>query len=358
MLRRYFKILGIILIGSPAVAEGFVLDAFGIVPTELAHDERQTWAGARLVSGQFEKQEPNDVENVVFFSGPKSLVAGKETGELSALGTDIYGNLVSDGKLVEFKLGALETMSTVSRNGLGSVFFPAPEKAGTYLASASLAGRQSVRATFRVTADLGSLTFDPLVAESAPRPETLIELKSNHIRDQFGNVVSDGVATSVLVNHTDGSATMLSARAIDGTATGTLLIRDLAITGRLIVSIGPKTAEARDFSIIPYEQSDTSNLNLWRVPEMGAIGLEIGPFETESGHLLPDGAPVSVLIQSASGRSSDTQGWLQDGMFSAIFAIDAADGPFDIQYSTALGTYRHKRSIQTLRTFPQSGSVK
>jgi hypothetical protein len=124
------------------------------------------------------------------------------------------------------------------------------------------------------------------------------------------------------------------------------------------VSIGPETSEARDFSIVPYGQSDTATLTLWRVPEIGGLGLEIGPFETESGHLLPDGAPVSVVIQSASGRTSNTQGWLQDGKFSTTFAIDAADGPFDIQYSTTLGTYRHKRSIRTYRTLPQSGSAK
>ena len=325
--------LALCLAAAPLAAEPFVADAFGLVPQGALSEDRAVWAGLRRVDSVEEVVLPESPDTVSLFIGPKSLVAGTDLGHAVALVLDRHGNLAADGLAARLVLGE-EPFDTVTRDGIADVLFRPSTTAATYVAGAEVAGRQSNRASYRVTADLASL--GPAVVSPVPDAirETMLELTSDTLSDRYGNRAEDGTLATILIAGAV-EATMIAAPVRDARVRGGLLLRDTA-GGALTATIANRTDPGEAVTLAPATYAGPVDVALWPLADIGALGLRVGPVTTTEGHLLPDGAPVRVTV-SAAGLSRDVDGWLRDGVFEAVLPLDPSAGPFEVTTVTALG---------------------
>ena len=320
------------LAATPLAAEPLVADAFGLVPQAALTEDRDTWAGLRRIDGAEDIVPPETPDTVALFVGPKSLVAGSDLGHAVALVLDRHGNLAADDLPARLILGE-ESFDTATRDGIADVLFQPSTTAATYVAGAEVTGRQSNRATYRVTADLASLS--PAMVAPAPDAirETMLELTSAPLADRYDNQAEDGTLATILIAG-EGEAAMIAAPVLDARVRGKLLLRDTE-GGALTATIANRTDPGGAVTLAPAAYAGPVEVALWPLPDIGALGLRVGPVTTTGGHLLADGAPVRVEV-------SDRQvsGWLRDGTFEAVLPLDAQTGPFSVTVETALGRDR------------------
>lgn len=309
-----------------------VSDAFGILPKSALSEERAAWAG--LQKGNRDTQMKAEVPAAMeLFVGPKSLVAGKDDGHAVALVFDRHGNLLHEGE-VTFELSNGGTLASEVFDGIADVVFTPDPVAGTYAGGAQLDGLQTPRALYRVVADIGS------VQPNLTRPATLVsesfaELSTRELADQFGNAVDDGVGSKLLMRHLDGTTSQLSFGVREGRAEASFLVRDVATGGRLNVTLGANT-EAENFGFQSVEASGAIRIRLWPVDELNATAVRIGPISTNAGHLLNDGAPVTLTV-STSGQKIEETGWLKDGYFDAQLPLVPTSDVYLVTVTTPLG---------------------
>ncbi len=328
-------IIFLTLLPVPAVAASTVSDAFGILPADALTRERAAWAGLRT-GERSGSVLPNSPESLFVFVGPKSLGAGKDEGHAVALALDRHGNLVADGLTVTFRLGNAEEDGKRTRNGISSVEFTPAPKAQTYAAGARIGDRQSPRALFRVTADLESAR--PELAQLPEADiETVVTVMTQDIADRFGNRVEDGVSLSMIIDHDDGTHSLTTPIVTDGRAKSDLLIRGMTSGGQIRTALAGNTAPASPLIVKSLERETATDVVLWSVPELDALGMRVGPILTGSGHLLTDGSPVVVEVTTRAGTSARSEGWARDGVFETLLPISADLGPFDLAIETPLG---------------------
>lgn len=328
----------LICLATGARAEGFVSDGFGLVPADALSPERAAWAGLRSGPGSRAVVAPQRPETVLIFVGPKSLVAGRDDGQAVALVLDTDGNLVRDGIPADFSLGDKRMNDPATRHGIAEVRFRPEPVAGQFAAGARVEGRQSTRAGFRVAADLSSVVPEMAAPEAPLEPETVTSLATDRLADRFGNVVEDGAGATMHLTHADGSVTVLTPVVLDGRAEADILTRDLPGGGSLAAMLGAAVSRAVPVGFGPLGSVAPSLVDVRTVPEIGAVSLRVGPVLTDAGYLLNDGAPVRVEVVGTSGKGVAAEGWILDGYFEALLHLDAAEGPFTVTLTTALGT--------------------
>ncbi|SMX31108.1 hypothetical protein [Actibacterium lipolyticum] len=341
--------IALVLLANNAHAGDFVSDGFGLVPATAISEQRAAWAGLIVRPDGEIQQPPEDAETVLIFVGPKSLVAGVDDGHAVTLNFDRHGNFVADDLPVDFRLGPQRVTDPETRYGIGDVLFRPDPSAGVFLTGATIQERQSARATYRVTADLESIKLQNQPVEGQLSFETFATLSTAPLTDKFGNVANDGVSAKMTITHGDGAFTVLTPVVSDGSAQSKLLTRDIPDGGAMTTTLGLVASAATDLPVQPLGDLVPAELRLWAIPEIEAVAFRAGPILTDAGHLLNDGASVKVTVQGASGASATADGWLLDGTFQTFLTLDPKDGPFEVEFSTPLGTY-HKR--QSLRAAP------
>lgn len=316
----------------------------------LLYDEssESIWAEAGYVEtnmspGQSAASSPGDAQTVLIFTGAKSLVAGRDTGQAVALALDPHGNLVRDGTGVDFTIADWRRAAAPLRNGLAGILFQPGTKAGSFAAGATVGAVQSARALFRVTPDLCSLQA-ALVRVTEPLvPETSSSFGTPPLRDRFGNPVEDGVALGFTLDHDDGSTSLMTGLAHGGMADARFLARDVATGGTLSAALAANNSREIDAPLAPLRPATDTQIVAWAVPELDAMAVRVGPMTTSAGHLLTDGAPVSVELEAAEGIRDRRSGRVQDGHFEALLPLSPASAPVKVVIETPLG--REVRSI-------------
>ncbi len=332
------------LLPSWAFADTFVTDAFGILPRAEISEARASWAGLQTGS-VLNTIQPQSPDAVLLFIGAKSLVAGKEKGHAVALALDAHGNLVQEADAM-FALETNDMQSTIINDGLADViFFPAPIT-GTFTGGADVEGIQSARALYRVVADLESV--QPTLGSSDPlKTENFTTLSSDELIDQFGNPVEDGVGTTLQLTHKDGATTLLSAPVRETRAEATLLVRDLKTGGQLSSVLGINS-ETASVDLEPLLSSGSIEVRLWKVEDLEAVAIRVGPVSTDAGHLLVDGSPVATTVV-AGNETVSQNGWLLGGYFETVLPLSGSLISYEVTISTALG---EQSSIVKLTEMP------
>lgn len=343
-------LLPLIFLPVPVLAGETLSDAFGILPAEAISAERASWAGLR--NGEEAAEiAPETVDSLLVFVGPKSLVAGKDEGHAVALVLDRHGNLAADGLAVDFTIGGTRMTDAATRDGIGHVlFFPDPV-AGTHAAGARAGTRQSPRALFRVTADLGSATTAFLPLPPA-QTESVATLRTEDIADRFGNPVEAGAAIPLLLRHTDGTHSAATAVVIGGRAGADLLIRNMEAGGTVEATLAGRSLQETSVTLQPLTRPAATDAVLWQIPDLDALGLRIGPLMTGAGHMLTDGAPVRVTATTSSGDTATAEGWVKDGYFETTLPLSSTSESVEIAFETPLGaeTRRSAPGPAPLRT--------
>ena len=317
------------LIAGASMAQEVSTDAFGILPTADLGD-RANWAGVRTTStGGSIMQEPGPADAAILFVGPKSIVAGIESGHAVAIGLDIFGNMV-DEVPTRFVLGFGETADVATQDGIADVLFTPPPQSGVSLAGAEVGDVQSSRADYRVTAQLA--TVQPLFApgDAAVLPETFAQMSTDLLVDSYGNIVDDGVGVNVILKDAEGHMTFMPLVVRDGAARSNFLTRDISGKISAELALSGTRAEGLRFVVQDIVLKDTKVFSMWAEPSINAVHLRIGPLETSAGYLVPDGTSAMVAIEATDESRQDVQGWILDGYTSFVLRLGPEGAPFDV----------------------------
>lgn len=344
-MRTFLAALALALLPSSGLADDFVADAFGLYPAGNPAGERALWSGqTELVGGNGNGSQsiaPQEPETILFFLGPKSLVAGKDTGHAVAIAIDRNGNLAEDNTAMRFVLNA-EPSTTLTQHGIAGHQFLASTRTGLFFAGAATPGRQSGRAEFTVVTDLTSVMPSLKQPDETPLlPERFHDLVTANLTDDFGNTVEDGIGLQILITHQDTGTTVLPAIVRDGHASARLLTRDIEGPGTAIAYLGASASASVPLDIAKLQPAAPVNLVAELLPEIGSTRVTFGPFLTDAGFMLSDGAQVSISLSTAQSSQFSAFGWVRDGLLDATFPVDETGYPFTVTIRSSLGESRH-----------------
>jgi hypothetical protein len=326
----------ILVAALPARADELMTDAFGIA---LAADSaRAGWAGYReTMTGVGETIVPGPGAQVQFYLGAKSLVAGLGQGLAMALVTDLVGNMVADGAGVEFAIDAARHQA-VTQNGIAAVTVGPFTQAGQFHAGAAIKGQQSTRHEYVVTADLRGIAPALLPQGKPALAEDFQDVATAVLTDRFGNPVTEGSGLTFLLTGADGSTSVLPAVTLNGAALGKLLVRDIAAQGVLQASFGASTSLAAPLRTVALNPVGDLAITVTALPDIAATRLQIGPFLTDAGHVLNDGATVTLQITTKAGAMPSQTGWVLDGAVDFTTLISPDDFPIALTITSPLGS--------------------
>lgn len=321
-----------------ACAQDFVSDAFGMYRADGDAGARASWSGVAGTQGGGQVTvEAGDIDALLFFLGPKSLVAGRDKGHAVAIAVDEWGNLIADGTTGELVLGDL-TVAVETRRGIADHLFQPQPLAGQFLAGLSMGDQQTSRAEFRVTSDLSSVK--PAIAETGDQPltrETFHLIATSDLSDRFGNSIEDGVALQMLIDLAGGTTTRLTAMTREGLALSTFLTRDVEGAGNVRATLGHITSTSAPVTIRDMGVAGPLAARAFALPDIEALRIRLGPFLTDAGYALNDGAQVRIGVRSGTGRFLEIDGWVRDGYFETILTMDQSDLPATLAVHTLLG---------------------
>ena len=327
---RILIALSALLLAASARADNVVTDAFGILPANAVSAERKSWAGLRTAGNAPETIQPDTTETILLFIGAKSLVAGEEEGHIVVIGFDRFGNTVADGTTTTFRVGDAVLGGSDTRAGIADLVFMPEPVAGTYLLGAEMGGRLSSRARYRVTSVIADMTPSIMTKTGPLAPDTNHEVRTSGLIDRYGNAADDGLITAIMLSHDDGSTTLLSALVTDGSAVGQLLTRDITADGAIRATIGNRTGEGTPLQFIQTTLSEDTSVRVWPVADLDAIGLRIGPIETDLGYLLWDGARIDVTVIDRTRTRQSQTAWVRDGHAELQLPLSPANGPYQV----------------------------
>ena len=317
------------LAATPALAQEFRPDAFGLAPTGTGAGARAAWSGAGV--------PPGEVDRVLIIVGPKSLVAGKDEGHSVAILLDRAGNLVADGTPTALRVGD-DTIAATTRAGIADhLFLPAPQ-ARELLFGATAGLRQSPRTMVRVVADVGSIA--PALSQE-PRiipDEVFFGLRTVPLVDKFGNAAEEGTAVTVRLGHADGTHSLATAPATDGDAEARFLSRDIAGALTAVAVVGANSAAPQAATIVAPAALAPPDVTVEILPSIHALRMVIGPFLTTAGYAIGDGSAVEVTATGPDGVAHRASGWTRDGTLSVMLPIAAPEDMRNLQVTSALGT--------------------
>ena len=322
-------------LAAPVLADSFHSDAFGVVPIADLSDARSAW---RDVAGPA-TTTTTPVDAVLIFAGPKSLTAGKDDLHVVALAVDAFGNLAPDGLPAEFRVGDRRIGELRTDAGIAELRVRPEPSEGSYISSASIQDRQSARATYRVTADVSSMTPQLETFETPMQIETFNTVTTAEFTDKFGNAAADGMGAQILLRHQDNAVTVLPSVTLNARAIARVLTRDLPGGGAVQVTLSEQRSPLEVLELDRISATAPPKLRLTPVPEINAIKVRVGPLETDAGHYLNDGALIQIVLRDKTDQSFLVDGWVFNGHFETTFPVAPDTGPFQISVETALGRF-------------------
>ncbi|PHR97422.1 MAG: hypothetical protein COA80_07685 [Leeuwenhoekiella sp.] len=263
-----------------------------------------------LQEGQFsllaDTTHLGELEN---YLGPRSIVASpRDYTMLVSLPTDYLDNLLPDGTPVVIKHQFQEQITTTPSPiyaGFAWKNIPAPLQTGRVTTASVLGKAASRELVADVYPDLAE-NFRLSIEQLHPYADgnALVTFKTDQIRDEHGNVITDGTLVYFYMRNEEGKRWKTTASSLNGYAFAPVLhpefpttwtveavIKGIARSGAAQVSFKPATDE------IALRFKDRS--------------LHIGPITSYLGQLIPDGISVEVqignttrILKTRDGRAS------------------------------------------------------
>ncbi|TGD61308.1 hypothetical protein EYC08_18825 [Tabrizicola sp. WMC-M-20] len=301
-------------LAAPALAQDLVGDAWGLA--DPADAERAAWAGYRFKTDETGGIHPPEVPNdILLFVGQKSLVAGQDIGQAAALVLDRFGNLVMDDTEVTFTLDQRQLLGLTAFGIADHVI--EGTRAGHYHAGAATDFVQSNRAEYDIIPHLLSVVPRLAPDNGSAKVEAFHDFETQPLADRFGNSVLGGTSASFILRADDGSVTFLPGQVVGDAGSARLLARDMgqkdALSGQLSALVGTSLADPVPYVIWPIRASGVLGIEMATVPDLGLARMTIGPFLTDAGHYLNDGAPIVAKGVLNNGSTLRQDAWVQDG---------------------------------------------
>ncbi len=313
-MKRFILFALFLGLAAPAMAQSLVADAWGLA--DPADKVRTTWAGYRFKASEPGiTQEPEAPKDILLFVGAKSLIAGQDPAQAVALVLDRFGNLAIDGTQVTFTLDQRQAIASTAF-GIADQAIEGT-RAGHYHAGAATTYVQSNRAEYDIIPHLLSVVPTLAPDDGLAKVEAFHDFETLPLADQYGNLVLGGTSASFILKADDGSITLLPGQVVGASGTTRLLARDLgqknALSGQRTALVGKSVSSPVPYVVLPIQASGALGIELAKVPDLGLARMTIGPFLTDAGHYLNDGAPILAQTLLTNGMTLKQEAWVQDG---------------------------------------------
>lgn len=281
-------------------------------------------AGGAQGQSSLTLQPDAPIDPIVPLVGPRSITsdAGHWTMAVS-VPFDRFGNPVADGTAVNMRAlhpgDQLELQGTQTRNQVAWTRIYSRTRAGRTTVSMTAAGKHGPDANFMEVPGWPvpfSLSASPANLPADGRQ--LVTIRSDVIRDQYGNPMLDGTLVTFVVDTPQGQPRFIPAYTIDGVAKAQL--QAPSEPGTLNVRAEIYDAESQPLKV---SFADGPAINTFpvvaKVDSTGrAIELTAGPLLGALRQFIPDGSAVEFLLIDASGQHTRVEAISEGGYAHAV----------------------------------------
>lgn len=246
--------------------------------------------------------------------GPRSVpLDGESQAMVVALPEDSYGNPLLNaqtGRLqITYPDGQVEEAILPVRNGVGRAWVPGGSVSGRINLGVGIGEAVGAETVLEAVAGLPNaieVLAEP--AESLADGSTLIELRTQPMRDAFGNLLVDGSLVTFRVEIPGEEPRNLPAYTLDGVARVPLQAPGRAAIAEVRASVYTITSEPIEVHFINSVIAEGFNLRAIVLPEESAILLVTSPIQDQRGQLVRDGTLVDFTLRDSRGRLQQLQG--------------------------------------------------
>ncbi|MEO9893029.1 hypothetical protein [Aurantibacter sp.] len=269
---------------------------------QLLHDE------ALVKKGKFNiaTNTPAGTHLESYF-GPRSITAGNnDFSMLTIVPTDIYDNPLNDGTEVTVKHQFQENISDL--NVTTESFFAwynvrSTTKSGRILVTSECNGTTSKElATIVFPANATDFSISATSAHNYADGNQIITFESDIIRDEFGNIVSNGTLVTFVIKNENDAYLYTIGTTLNGIAIAKTLHPDKASKWEIQAFVtGAAESDITEFAF-------KAAINDYPVHfSKGNRNIDIGPFESFMKQLIPDGLLVQLDIYDVDGNFIQTE---------------------------------------------------
>jgi len=245
--------------------------------------------------------------NMETYFGPRSITAGDNDYSMLVIApTDVYDNTVSNGTEVTIKTQFLEKISDikVATNNLMAWYnVRSPQKSGRILVTALCNGTTSNELTTIVfPANSTDFKINAIMDHNFADGNQIIKFKSDKIKDEFGNVVSDGTLVTFMIKNQKDAYLYTVGTTIDGVVEARTLHPSAASEWNIQAYItGASKSDAINVSF----KTAIADYEIYF--SKGNRNIDIGPLKSFMKQLVPDGILVQLDIYSSTGEFIETK---------------------------------------------------
>ncbi|SMC55465.1 hypothetical protein [Cellulophaga tyrosinoxydans] len=245
--------------------------------------------------------------NMETYFGPRSITAGDNDYSMLVIApTDVYDNTVSNSTEVTIKTQFLEKISDikVATNNLMAWYnVRSPRKSGRVLVTALCNGTTSNELTTIVfPANSTDFKIDAIMDHDFADGNQIIKFKSDKIKDEFGNVVSDGTLVTFMIKNQKDAYLYTVGTTIDGVVEARTLHPAAAAEWNIQAYI---TGASKSNAINVSFKTAIADYEIYF--SKGNRNLDIGPLKSFMKQLVPDGILVQLDIYSSTGEFIETK---------------------------------------------------
>ncbi|MGL4304944.1 MAG: hypothetical protein ACRCSF_02220 [Mycobacteriaceae bacterium] len=261
--------------------------------------------------------------------GARSIVADNtDTAMVVAMPTDRFGNVISDGSLVQ--VIRVRPDGSTERTEVPIVHQIAwqPVIAGTLAGKGEVSVQAQEAIGPRVSLDevaapplpFGLKVADAIAAKNIQADgQALLAVRTEVLKDFFGNIQPDGTLVTFEWEHVQGRS-LASVVTLAGVAE--LFIPAPQLPGTIKVTARCRGISANQDILLNFA-SAVRSVGIAAKRVAAGVEVAIGPVQRVSGAFVPDGSIVEVEIRDNQNITARASGQLIDGILTIIFPPDA-----------------------------------
>ncbi len=241
------------------------------------------------------------------YFGPRSVTAGyNDYSMLTIAPTDVYDNPLDDQTPVTVKYQFLENISELNietKNFIAWYNVRATTKSGRILVSSECNSTTSKELTTIVyPSNATGFSISASSAHNFADGNQILTLKSDIIKDEFGNVVSDGTLVTFVIRNEKNAHLYTIGTTLGGIAEARTLHPDKASRWEIQAFVtGAAESNVTEFSFTPAIKDYPVYFS------KGNRNIDIGPFESFMKQLVPDGILLQLDIYDENGAFIETK---------------------------------------------------
>lgn len=230
------------------------------------------------------------------YFGPRSITAGVDDySMLISIATDSYDNTLPDMTPVVFKsqfLNDIREYELLTKDFIAWKNIMTTKKAGRILVSNSLSGKNSKELTTIVFPAIAEpFTISTIRNHDYADGNQIIKMQTDIVRDQYGNVVSDGTMVNFLIKNSKGAFLSAVAPTIGGMATANMLHPSAKEEWQITAYI---TGAAKSNQVFISFETAISEFDVHFSKDNRLI--TVGPLQSFMQQLVPDGILMQMDI--------------------------------------------------------------